>query len=133
MFIDRIHSTSCRFICSDFRRFDTSTLSESDFVYADPPYLITCATYNENDGWKERDERDLLNFLDFIHARGIKFALSNVLSSKGKKNVVLSAWLEMNAERYNVVHLKLLVIADCPRRAKKIEPPKFSGAREIFS
>ena len=57
--------------------------------YADPPYLITCAAYNENNGWTERDECDLLKFLDSVHASGIRFALSNVLSSKGKRNTVV--------------------------------------------
>ena len=55
------------------------------FVYADPPYLITCATYNEQGGWTEKDEYDLLAFLDNLSKNRIKFALSNVLSSKGKK------------------------------------------------
>lgn len=105
-FIDRIHSTSCKFICSDFRQFDAAKLTENDFVYADPPYLITCAAYNENGGWNERDEHDLLKFLDSIHMRGIKFALSNVLNSKGKRNLILSAWLDRNANCYKVIHLK---------------------------
>lgn len=35
------------FECRDFRNFDCKELSENDFVYADPPYLITCAAYNE--------------------------------------------------------------------------------------
>ncbi|WP_306306929.1 DNA adenine methylase [Helicobacter cinaedi] len=39
-----------------------SKINENDFVYIDPPYLITCATYNENGGWDEQDEKDLLVF-----------------------------------------------------------------------
>ncbi len=105
-FIDRIHSTSCKFICSDFRQFDTATLTQNDFVYADPPYLITCAAYNENGGWNDCDEHDLLKFLDSIHVAGIRFALSNVLSSKGNRNQILSAWLDRNVNSYKVIHLK---------------------------
>ena len=105
-FIDCIHSTSCNFICNDFRQFNAATLTQNDFVYADPPYLITCATYNENNAWNECDERDLLKFLDSIHSAGIRFALSNVLSSKGKRNLILSAWLDKNANCYKVIHLK---------------------------
>ena len=105
-FIDRIHTMDCKFICSDFRQFDIATLTENDFVYAEPPYLITCATYNEGGGWTERDECDLLKFLDAVHAHGVKFALSNILSSKGKHNHILSDWLGANVECYNAIHLK---------------------------
>ena len=105
-FIDRIHTSNCKFICSDFRQIDVRLLKKTDFVYVYPPYLITCAAYNENDGWTERDECDLLKFLDSIHASGIRFALSNVLSSKGKRNNILTDWLKSNANRYTVIHLK---------------------------
>jgi DNA adenine methylase Dam len=105
-FIDRVQSRNYRFICSDFRNFDITTISEKDFVYADPPYLITCATYNENGGWSDKDEIDLINFLDNLHANGIKFALSNVLRSKGKENLILLEWLKKNSDEYKAVHLK---------------------------
>lgn len=105
-FIDRIQSKNYRFICSDFRNFDLKIISDNDFVYADPPYLITCATYNENGGWSDRDEIDLLKFLDNLHSNGIKFALSNVLRSKGKENLILLEWLKKNSADYRTVHLK---------------------------
>lgn len=105
-FIDQIHISNCKFVCSDFRQIEVEIFNKNDFVYADPPYLITCAAYNENDGWTERDECDLLKFLDSVHANGIRFALSNVLSSKGKRNTILTDWLNSNANRYTVMHLK---------------------------
>lgn len=105
-FIDRVQSINCKFICKDFRDFEVKKFSENDFVYCDPPYLITCAAYNENGGWLESDEKDLLNFLDKINSAGIKFALSNVLKSKGKENKILSEWLEKNSVKYQAIHLK---------------------------
>ena len=105
-FIDRIQSKNYKFIRSDFRSFDITAISEKDFVYADPPYLITCATYNENGGWNDKDEIDLLKFLDNLNSNGIKFALSNVLSSKGKKNLILLEWLNKNSADYKIIHLK---------------------------
>lgn len=105
-FIERIQSGNCKFICQDFRDFDVGQISENDFIYADPPYLITCATYNENGGWNNSDELDLIEFLDKIHTSGKKFALSNVLRSKGKENKILLDWLEKNSEVYHAVHLK---------------------------
>ena len=44
--------------------------------------------YNEQGGWSEVDEEDLLQKLDDLSQRGIKFALSNVLESKGRENAV---------------------------------------------
>lgn len=105
-FIQRIHSQSCTFTCQDFRSFDTSSLTSRDFVYADPPYLITCATYNEKGGWDENLERDLLVFLDRLHIQGVPFALSNVLRSKGRENTILLQWLEQNQGIYRAVPLR---------------------------
>jgi adenine-specific DNA-methyltransferase len=84
------------FLNGDFRDINIDEYTTDSFFYADPPYLITCATYNEQDGWNENDEKDLLDFLERLDAKGIKFALSNVLESKGKKNTILEKWLEDN-------------------------------------
>nr|BAV59397.1 modification methylase [Candidatus Endomicrobium trichonymphae] len=58
-FIDRLKSDDFIFTNTDFRKFDTTALTKDDFVYCDPPYLITCASYNEQNGWTDRDEKDL--------------------------------------------------------------------------
>ncbi len=102
-FIDRLQQQNCEFFCMDFRKFDINGLKKDDFVYIDPPYLITCATYNENGGWCDSDERDLLNFLDNLNGKNIKFALSNVLTSKGKTNEILKSWLKNS--NYTAHHL----------------------------
>ncbi|MDR3092763.1 MAG: Dam family site-specific DNA-(adenine-N6)-methyltransferase, partial [Endomicrobium sp.] len=82
-FVDRLKNNNFIFTSMDFRKFDTKILTKNSFIYCDPPYLITCASYNEQNGWTNKDEKDLLNFLDFINAKKVKFALSNVLRSKG--------------------------------------------------
>lgn len=104
-FIDKIQTQNSIFTCKDFRDFDISQLSDRDFVYADPPYLITCATYNEQDGWNEKSERDLLAFLDKLHKNNIRFALSNVLRSKGKENHILLEWLNDHSGKYHAIPL----------------------------
>ena len=101
LFVERLQSGNFSFLCKDFREFDTEGLTRESLVYCDPPYLITCATYNEQGGWGEQDEKDLLAFLDTLNERKIRFALSNVLSSKGKQNNILAEW----AKRYRVIHL----------------------------
>lgn len=102
-FIDKLHEQDSEFLSIDFREFDTQNLDKKDFIYIDPPYLITCATYNENGGWGEQDERDLLEFIDNLNSKKIKFALSNVLTSKGKTNKILKSWFENRA--YNIHRL----------------------------
>ncbi|MBR1424643.1 DNA adenine methylase [bacterium] len=104
-FIARLASKRYEFSNCDFRDFDISQLNSNSFVYADPPYLITCATYNEQGGWNEQDERDLLEFLDKLHSNNIKFALSNVLRSKGKENSILINWTNKNSDKYRVINL----------------------------
>lgn len=95
-FIDRVKSGDYRFTTDDFRNVSMEGYTDKSFFYADPPYLITCATYNEQAGWTENDEKDLLNYLEELDKKGIRFALSNVLESKGKKNVILSGWINQN-------------------------------------
>ena len=104
-FIDRLKSGDYSFASHDFRELPTDDWNESTFVYADPPYLITCATYNEQDGWNETLEKELLTYLDNLNERGIRFALSNVLHSKGKENKILLDWIDRNVGRYRVIYL----------------------------
>lgn len=100
-FIDKLNEKNIDFISMDFSKVDLSMLTVNDIVYCDPPYLITCATYNENGGWNEIKERELLKLLDNLNERGIKFALSNVFENKGKSNDILMEW----SKKYNVHHL----------------------------
>lgn len=100
-FHGRIKEKDIVFLNKDFRQLKVDKLGINDFVYCDPPYLITCATYNEKDGWNQECEEDLLNLLDELNTKKIKFALSNVLYSKGKTNDLLIEW----SKKYNVHHL----------------------------
>jgi len=102
-FIGRLQEGNYSFSCLDFREVDTTKLTENSLVYCDPPYLIACAAYNEQGGWDEQCERDLLTVLEMLDKRNIKFALSNVLKSKGKTNTILTEWLRLRG--YRVIHL----------------------------
>jgi len=93
-FLDRIKSGDYGFTNGDFREIKPDDFTDKSFFYADPPYLITCATYNEQNGWTEKDEYDLLSYLEQLDKKGIRFALSNVLESKGKKNEILADWIK---------------------------------------
>lgn len=111
------------FTTNSFEKLKTDLLTENDYVYYDPPYLITCASYNERDGWTETDERNLLLLLDNLNKRNIRFGLSNVLTNKGKRNEILAEW----CKKYNVHHLNN-TYNNCSYHAKD----KTSITEEVF-
>lgn len=96
-FILRLKETEIEFSNTCFENFDFSFLSANDFVYCDPPYLITNGTYNDEKrgfkGWTKKEEKALLKTLDNLDKQEIKFALSYVLEHKGKSNDILKVWL----------------------------------------
>jgi adenine-specific DNA-methyltransferase len=102
-FIERLQKDMYSFTCEDFRKLNSDVLTKNSLVYCDPPYLITCATYNEQGGWNEECEFDLLTKLDKLNSKNVKFALSNVLHNKGKANIILNDWLKQR--NYRVIHL----------------------------
>ena len=97
-FVQRINQASIEFYSSDFKELE---IPQNSFVYIDPPYLATVASYNENGGWSDSKERELLEFMDTLDVKGIKFALSNVFENKDKKNIFLLEW----SKKYRVHHL----------------------------
>lgn len=82
----------------DFLHYDYSVLNPGDFLYADPPYLITCGSYNDGKrgfrGWSAEDEKTLYYLLNDLSNKGIKFALSNVTTHKGMQNKLLLDWIK---------------------------------------
>lgn len=80
----------------DFRDLKIEKLSINDFVYLDPPYLNTTATYNENGGWSISDEEELYSLCENLNAKNIRFGLSNVFENKGIKNEKLIKWCDDN-------------------------------------
>ena len=88
-FVNHIKTKDIIFSNKDFRDIDLYR-DDKAIYYFDPPYLVTTAPYNQN--WQEKDEKDLLQLLDNLDGRGIKFMLSNVLLSNGKENTILKKW-----------------------------------------
>lgn len=85
----------------DFRVFlNNIDYREDDLIYLDPPYLITFSEYNKL--WNEETERALLNLLDDLNKRNIKFAISNVTHYKGKVNNLFLDW----SKHYNSSPIK---------------------------
>ena len=103
-YIERIGKINIDFYSEDFHNLNLGQSDEA-FFYADPPYLITVGAYERDYfcKWSEDYERELLNTLDILNEKGCKFALSNVLTHKGKTNEILSEW----SEKYNIHHLNM--------------------------
>lgn len=104
LFSETLKKKDCVFMNKDFREVNLSNLPKDTFIYCDPPYLITLATYNENGSWTEEDEQDLLKFLVHADELGLKFALSNVLKAKDKENLILKEWINKYAYKVNILN-----------------------------
>ena len=104
-FVNKLQSIDCEIYAKDFRDFKNEKYNKDDLVYCDPPYLITNGSYNDgNRGFKDwgiKEEKDLLNYLDFLNDNNIKFILSNVLYHKGLENELLIKW----SEKYHINYI----------------------------
>ena len=102
-FCEKLKSKNVEFISEDFKKFKIDNLTSEDFCYFDPPYFLGDASYNENNNWTEKDEKDLLNYINKLNEKNIKFALSNVTQHRGEKNNILIDWSIEN--KYNINYL----------------------------
>ncbi len=98
-FTEALHNQKCSFTNADFREYRDYNFDKNDFIYCDPPYFNSTATYNEKDGWTEKDENDLREMLCELSFKGIKFALSNNAAC----NTTLVDWAERNG--FNVHYI----------------------------
>jgi len=103
-FSRKLKDENITFMSEDFEKLEKFANSKT-FFYCDPPYLITLGSYNDGkrgfNGWNEKDEIRLLDFLNRIDRKGGKFMLSNVLQHKEKTNEILKSWIIEN--KYSVI------------------------------
>jgi len=109
-FIKKIKSINTNFSSLDFNEFNFNSLTSNDFVYCDPPYLITTGSYNDGKrgykGWTNKEETQLLEKLDKLHNNNIRFGLSNVIKHKDRENKILHQWIKNN-DNYFVTYLNM--------------------------
>jgi len=92
-YFDFVHDKKISITSKDFKEFfSDKKYLKNDFVYLDPPYLITSSEYNKF--WNQKSESDLLNLIDNLDKKGVKFALSNVTHYNGNKNELLIEWMK---------------------------------------
>lgn len=92
---ENIKTFNKTFDCSQIR----IGIKKTDFVYLDPPYMNTTATYNEGRGqdvWNMDSEKRLFQFCECLTTGDIKFGMSNVFTNKNIVNQHLIEWVEKN-------------------------------------
>lgn len=100
-YFDYVKDKEIEFYNMDFQDFVNQVEPEADdFVYLDPPYLITFSEYNKL--WDEDSEMRLIRFLDELNERGIRFAVSNVVWYRRRYNGTFNEW----AQQYNIVRIQ---------------------------
>lgn len=99
-YFEYVRDKDISFYNMDFQDFvEKMNPTKDDFVYLDPPYLITFSEYNKL--WNEDSEMRLLDYLDELDSRGVRFAVSNVLWHRKRYNGTFNNW----AQKYNIVKI----------------------------
>jgi site-specific DNA-adenine methylase len=118
-YLSFIASSDVKFDNNDYVKFVLNQkFGVNDFVYFDPPYLITFSEYNKV--WNLDRERELYALLDELDKQGVRFGLSNMLEHKGRQNELLETW----SRRYKVHEIQSNYISFNDNSIK-------SGSREI--
>ncbi len=96
-----VKNKNIEFLNLDFYIFIKSLkINNDDLIYLDPPYLISFSEYNKI--WNEEKERLLLNLLDELNQKNVKFAISNIIEYRGRKNQIFIKWMKhYNKHRIN--------------------------------
>lgn len=92
-YFDYRASNNCIFYNEDYLSFLSKIeIQENDFIYFDPPYLISNSEYNKL--WNDTKEIELYYYLDKLDEMGIKWGITNLLNHKGKTNEILLSWMK---------------------------------------
>lgn len=107
--IEKLQASNVKLSSISFIDFDTSQLTNNDYVYLDPPYLIS--NYHYIKSYTKGTETKLLELLNILNTKGVIFGLSNIIEHKGLKNQLLIDWIKDNNikvydinKNYNVIN-----------------------------
>ncbi|MFL2139000.1 Dam family site-specific DNA-(adenine-N6)-methyltransferase [Desemzia sp. FAM 23991] len=98
LFISKLKTINHAFTDQYFTDIDLSVLGDKDFVYLDPPYLITTGSYNDGNrgftNWDDKQELKMYELMNQLTQQNVRYALSNVIQHKGKTNELLNGFIE---------------------------------------
>lgn len=105
---------------TDYQKFlNEIEFKEKDYVFLDPPYLISMSEYNKL--WNDKKEVELCNFLDELDNKGVRFGITNLIYHKGKENETFNNW----SKKYNVYDIESNYISFNDNTIKK-------DSKEVF-
>lgn len=116
-FSRRAKENNYNFLCDNYTNV-TNKLGKRNFVYLDPPYMLTTGSYNDGkrgfEGWNEELEDNLFQYANGLNSRKIPFMLSYVHEHAGKTNEKFHDWVIRND--YNLISLGEIVGISGSRR-----------------
>lgn len=119
-YLDFTKNKEFEFFAKDYKKFlSQMEFEENDYIYIDPPYLISNSEYNKL--WNEKKEKELYEFIDALNDRNIMFGISNVIEHKGQENIILKKWME----KYKVYEIESNYISRFDNTIKK-------DSKEVF-
>jgi len=96
-FSRRLKECDCTFMSCDYKDIK-DIIDNETFVYLDPPYMLTCGSYNDGkrgfNGWTQEHEKALFEFIDKLKDENKPSMLSYVLENGGHVNGQLRIWLD---------------------------------------
>lgn len=99
-FMNRLHDLHITFFNKDFMDLNYNKFSSHDFLYFDPPYLVSTAMYNDGKrgfkNWTVNEETQLYTLLSDLDSNNIYWGLSNTITNNGETNQLFKEWLEDN-------------------------------------
>lgn len=95
-FSRRMKELYCTFMQNDFQQ-TLRIMHRGDFAYLDPPYRLTCGSYNDGKrgfgGWTKAHEDGLFAYIDELNQLGVNFLFSYVQGNDDEQNENLEQWL----------------------------------------
>lgn len=119
-YLDFRKNNKIEFKNADYKEFlNDISITTNDYVFLDPPYLISMSEYNKL--WNPEKEKELCNFLDMLDEKGIKFGITNLINHKGKENTIFNEW----SKKYKVFNIESNYISFNDNTIKK-------DSKEVF-
>lgn len=119
-YLDFRRNNEIAFENTDYQKFlNKIEFKEKDYVFLDPPYLISMSEYNKL--WNDKKEVELCKFLDKLDEKGIRFGITNLIYHKGKENETFNKW----SKKYNVYDIESNYISFNDNTIKK-------DSKEVF-